>query len=61
MSDTPANADCLFARILAEVRAALRGLLPDMPEEIVARVEVTPARDPAHGDMATNAALLAAK
>ncbi len=33
----------------------------DLPDDIVARVEVTPARDPSHGDMATNAALVAAK
>ncbi|GBQ08639.1 arginyl-tRNA synthetase [Acetobacter cerevisiae DSM 14362] len=36
-------------------------MLPDVSEETLARVEVTPARDPSHGDMATNAALLLAK
>ena len=51
----------LFARIRAHVVAALGAMLPDLPADLVARVEVTPARDPAHGDMATNAALLAAK
>ena len=35
--------------------------MPDLPTEIAARVEVTPTRDPAHGDMATNAAMVAAK
>ena len=33
---------------------------PDLPGDVAARVEVTPAREPAHGDMATNAALVAA-
>jgi arginyl-tRNA synthetase len=40
---------------------ALRALVADLPDDVVARVEVTPPRDPAHGDMATNAALVAAK
>ena len=51
----------LFAAIRAEVLTALRALLPELPDEITARVEVTPARDPAHGDMATNAAMVAAR
>ena len=41
---------------------ALRALLPQLARpSIAARVEVTPTRDPAHGDMATNAAMVAAK
>ena len=51
----------IFAAVRARVIAALRGILPDLPDEVAARVEVTPAREAAHGDMATNAALLAAK
>jgi arginyl-tRNA synthetase len=51
----------LFADIQAEVLAAIAVLLPDLGADIRARIEVTPTRDPAHGDMATNAALLAAK
>ncbi|AOX17296.1 arginine--tRNA ligase [Kozakia baliensis] len=62
MSDSsPPTTDCLFARYQAQVRDALRAVVPGLPDEVAARVEVTPARDPAHGDMATNAALLAAK
>lgn len=62
MSDTTEpTTDCLFARYQARVRDALRAVVADLPDEIAARVEVTPARDPAHGDMATNAALLASK
>ncbi|QDH17471.1 arginine--tRNA ligase [Swingsia samuiensis] len=53
--------DCLFARTRIQVCDALRSVVPGIPEEIVQRVEVTPPRDAAHGDMATNAALLAAK
>ena len=45
----------------ARVLQALRDVVPDLPEEVAARVEVTPAREAAHGDMATNAALVAAK
>ncbi|HET8996814.1 MAG TPA: arginine--tRNA ligase [Acetobacteraceae bacterium] len=51
----------IYARLRDTVLTALRSMVPDLPDDIAARVEVTPARDPAHGDMATNAALLAAK
>ncbi|MFN6955220.1 MAG: arginine--tRNA ligase [Acetobacteraceae bacterium] len=51
----------LFAAMQAEVAAALRGLLPELPEEVAARVQVEPPRDASHGDMATNAAMVAAK
>jgi arginyl-tRNA synthetase len=51
----------LFAAMQADVAAALRDLLPGLPEEVVARVQVEPPREAAHGDMATNAAMLAAK
>ena len=40
---------------------ALHAAIPDLSPDLAARVEVTPTRDPAHGDMATNAALIAAK
>ena len=39
----------------------IAALLPELPEEVRAKIEVTPTRDAAHGDMATNAALVAAK
>jgi arginyl-tRNA synthetase len=51
----------IFAAVRSRVIAALRGVVPDLPDAVAARVEVTPAREEAHGDMATNAALLAAK
>ncbi|MBN8909892.1 MAG: arginine--tRNA ligase, partial [Rhodospirillales bacterium] len=51
----------LYARLRTTVLTALRGIVPDLPEEVAARVEVSPARDPAHGDMATNAAMVSAK
>jgi arginyl-tRNA synthetase len=53
--------DNLFANIRTEVLAALQGVVPDLPAELLARVEVTPTREVAHGDMATNAAMVAAK
>ena len=51
----------LYARMRETVLTALAQIVPDLPAEIAARVEVTPTRDPAHGDMATNAAMVSAK
>ena len=51
----------IFAAMRDTVVAALRQAVPDLPDDVVARVEVTPARDAAHGDMATNAAMVSAK
>ena len=53
--------DNIFARVRSTVVAALRVVLPDLPDEVAARVEVSPAREAAHGDMATNAAMVSAK
>ena len=51
----------LFAELREAVLRETLALLPGLPEELLARIELTPARDASHGDMATNAALLAAK
>jgi arginyl-tRNA synthetase len=51
----------LFAHIRQRVLTTLRTAVPEMPEEIAERVEVSPARAASLGDMATNAALVAAK
>lgn len=51
----------LFAALRGEVLKKLEHLAPGLPEDVLARVEVTPTKDPAHGDMATNAAMIAAK
>ena len=51
----------LYARVRDAVVQALRATVPDLPEEVAARVEVSPAREAAHGDMATNAAMVSAK
>ena len=51
----------IYLRLHEAVLAALRQAVPGLPEEILARVEVSPAKDPAHGDMATNAAMVSAK
>ncbi|GAN96507.1 arginyl-tRNA synthetase [Komagataeibacter europaeus NBRC 3261] len=53
--------DSLFVRYLTHVRAALGRIVPDLPPALLDRVEVTPTRDPAHGDLATNAALVVSK
>ena len=53
--------DNIYTVIRARVLEALHAAVPDLPADGAARVEVTPTRDPAHGDMATNAALIAAK
>jgi arginyl-tRNA synthetase len=51
----------IYADLRDRVLQALRAEVADLPEEVAARVEVTATRDPAHGDMATNAAMVAAK
>ncbi|MGN6569803.1 MAG: arginine--tRNA ligase [Pseudolabrys sp.] len=54
-SDTPQH---LFSDMLARVRAAVAPLAPGAD---LARVIVEPPKDPTHGDMATNAAMVLAK
>jgi arginyl-tRNA synthetase len=51
----------IYAAMRDTVVDALRTVVADLPDDVIARVEVTPPRDPSHGDMATNAALVAAK
>jgi arginyl-tRNA synthetase len=51
----------LFATMRALVVEALTSILPDLPAEATSRVLVEPPRDAAHGDMATNAAMVVAK
>ena len=51
----------MFAQARAWVLEDLAALLPGLPAEILARIEVTPTKDAAHGDMASNAAMVAAK
>ncbi|MDB5372025.1 MAG: arginine--tRNA ligase [Belnapia sp.] len=51
----------IFATLRTRTVAALRNLLPELPEEAFARIQMEPPRDAAHGDMATNAALVVAK
>ena len=51
----------IFAALRARTVAALRDLLPDLPEDAFARVQMEPPRDAAHGDVATNAALVVGK
>ena len=53
--------DNIFATIRTRVLAALDAAYPGLDPALLARVEVTPTREAAHGDMATNAALIAAK
>ncbi|MGH7880165.1 MAG: arginine--tRNA ligase, partial [Candidatus Binataceae bacterium] len=49
----------LFAAMLDRVRAACAGVLG--PDADLSRVVVEPPRDPSHGDLATNAAMVLAK
>ncbi|MGP8026348.1 MAG: arginine--tRNA ligase [Acidocella sp.] len=51
----------LYAALRGIVLRALAALAPGLSEDVLARVEVTPTKDPAHGDMASNAAMIAAK
>src|SRR5215468_10286409 len=63
MADTPSSLH-LFADVLARVHAACHALaaVANWPEGIdFGRIVVEPPRDPTHGDMATNAAMVLAK
>jgi arginyl-tRNA synthetase len=51
----------LFSLLRAWVLEELAVLLPELPDELLRKVELTPTRDVAHGDMASNAAMVAAK
>jgi arginyl-tRNA synthetase len=51
----------LYADLRLCVLSALHAAVPDVPAELAAKVEVTPARDAQHGDMATNAAMVVAR
>ncbi len=51
----------LFATIRTTVLAAVNSAVPGLPDEVTARIEVSPAREASHGDMATNAAMVCAK
>jgi arginyl-tRNA synthetase len=51
----------LFAEVREWVLEDVAALLPGLPTAIVAKIELTPTREVAHGDMATNAAMVAAK
>lgn len=53
--------DNIFAAMHARVLAAVSAAVPGLDPAALARVEVTPTREAAHGDMATNAALVVAK
>jgi len=55
------NPSDLYARLHGTVIAALTEIIPGLPPDLAARVEITPTRDQAHGDMATNAAMVSAK
>ncbi|HWX49110.1 MAG TPA: arginine--tRNA ligase [Roseomonas sp.] len=61
MEQTQAAPQDIFAALRAEVLNCLRRILPELPEEALSRAIVEPPRDPAHGDMSTNAALVVAK
>ena len=51
----------VFNHFGEEVRAALRAIHPTLDDAALARVAVESPRDPSHGDLATNAAMVVAK
>ena len=51
----------VFNHFGAQVRVALQAIHPDLAADTVARVGVESPRDPSHGDLATNAAMVVAK
>jgi arginyl-tRNA synthetase len=54
-------AENLFAVVRGWVLEDLKILLPELPDDVLAKIEVSPTREAAHGDMACNAAMVAAK
>jgi arginyl-tRNA synthetase len=51
----------IFSHIRALVLEEFAQIVPDLPAALRERIEVSPTREAAHGDMATNAAMIAAK
>src|SRR5436190_24193572 len=53
----------IFATVLGRVHAALAALMTEgaLPALDASRIVVEPPKDPSHGDMATNAAMVLAK
>src|SRR5690606_8260648 len=51
----------IFADFAARVAAALKTLYPETSPELIARAVVEPPRDPGHGDLSSNAAMVVAK
>ncbi|RYE07805.1 MAG: arginine--tRNA ligase [Hyphomicrobiales bacterium] len=51
----------IFADFAARVAAALKTLYPEASAELIARAVVEPPRDPGHGDLSSNAAMVIAK
>jgi arginyl-tRNA synthetase len=51
----------VFALFATRVAAALKSLYPDAADDVIGRVAVEPPRDPGHGDLSTNAAMVVAK
>ena len=48
----------LYARFLADVIDTVHRLYPNVPEEVLAKIDAGPTRDSKHGDAASNAALV---
>jgi arginyl-tRNA synthetase len=51
----------IFADFAARVAAVLKTLYPEASAELIARAVVEPPRDPGHGDLSSNAAMVVAK
>ncbi len=51
----------VFATFQSRVAEALRASFPEATDEVLARLVVEPPRDPGHGDLSSNAAMVAAK
>ena len=51
----------VFALFSARVANAMHVLYPEVGADLLARIVVEPPRDPAHGDLSTNAAMVVAK
>lgn len=51
----------IFNEIRDSIHSVVHMVFPEVPDDALARMSVEPPRDPAHGDMATNAAMILSK
>ena len=61
MTDKPRATTNVYTTLESEVRAAARKVAPNIPDDVIARIEVGPSRNLAMGEVSSNVALVAAR